>query len=182
MLNAGGKMYSSKNKFRFAILMAVVAIFIFSAIVIATAQDKPASTKMPPVPPIPTKGLLDGMAFVGQITSKNQTITDTSAAGAKVNQESIVFANKQMNSAFFAKDGNKDIPYTATKKAGKIFFTAKAKNPTDPAMVIEWNGTVVNNKATTATNLTAEVKQTKGGKITNEYTVKASLRPATPAQ
>jgi len=169
-------MYSVKRLFKIAAVMAIATLFVASFVLPLAAQE---ASKMPPdkppvkiTPPAPIVLPLNGKIFDGSLQHKG--------VSEKPMAESISFKDGMLISAYFAPMGYTSCPYTAKKVKGKITFTASSKSDKDPTTSIQWNGSVVKDKTTTAVRLTAAIKVVKPG-MTEDYLLTAvEQEAATP--
>jgi hypothetical protein len=168
-------MFSKMRSIRISLLV-VIAISLVAMPVLAQEAAKPAPIQTTPIKPPPiVKGLLDGKTFVGEMVEKGEQ--------GKTYQETITFKAGKFHSLACDPMGFDMGTYKATKNKDGIVFTVKTTNKTQmPSAILEWNGTVVNDKATSTSTLTATAKLIKETKVSGEFTVTAKSQPnLTPA-
>ena len=108
------------------------------------------------------KGALDGKTFVGETGEKGKT-------AAKMENDTLQFANGKFRSSACDPYGFTEAPYTATTAAdGSIQWTSEATSSKEGRIL--WKGTVKGDA------LTGTFTWTKAGQAPIEYWVKATAR------
>jgi hypothetical protein len=165
-------MFSQELFKKIGILLAIALIggLLIAAPVMAQVPVKPAPGVEKAKVPVPQpKKILDGKIYDGQLVIKSSP--------DKPIQETITFKAGSFHSAACEKMGFGTGVYSAKKDGDNITFVTKIENKNEkPVSVLEWTGTVIVDKASSTSKLTATATLLKDGKPAEEYSVTASPR------
>jgi hypothetical protein len=168
-------MFSKERSFKIGFLAAVIMIAVFFAAIPVMSQEaaKPAPIEKSIKPAV--KGILDGKTFVGQMVLKGEK--------EKFSDEVITFNAGTFHSTAAEAMGFGKGNYKAKKNGDVISFQVKTSNPGNAPQfdhllnaVLDWKGTVTNEKVSNSAKLVATAIIFQDGKPLKEYNVNAKLK------